>query len=168
MNVARRELQMIVAASRNLCIGVDNDLPWHISEDLKRFKRLTKGHAIIMGRKTHESIGKPLVKRRNIVVTRSGKTFEGCETVDSIEAALELAWQTDPAPFVIGGASIYEAALPHVTRIHLTRVDREVDGDTFLSPFDPEVWAETAAEPAETEGVQFVTLERHIGTPIVP
>ncbi len=135
MSEGDRELQMIVAASRNGCIGKDGDLPWHIGEDLKRFKRLTQGHAIIMGRKTHESIGRALPKRRNIVITRrAGAAFEGCEVVASLEEALERAWTTDPAPFVIGGASIYEAALPLATRIHLTRVDRHVDGDTFLPP----------------------------------
>jgi dihydrofolate reductase len=158
--MSERQLQMIVAASQNGCIGKDGDLPWHISEDLKRFKRLTLGHAIIMGRKTHESIGRPLKKRRNIVVTRrEGATFEGCEVVGSVEEALELAWQTDPAPFIIGGASIYEAALPHATRIHLTRVEREVEGDTFLPDLGDE-WVEVEEEPAQTEGVRFVTLER--------
>jgi dihydrofolate reductase len=155
-----RELQMIVAMSRNRCIGKDNALPWHISEDLKRFKRLTKGHAVIMGRKTHESIGRPLPGRRNIVVSRSGAHFDGCEVVASVPEALELAWQEDPAPFVIGGASIYEAALPEVTRIHLTEVGRDVEGDTFLPALPDGQWIETGAEPAETEGVRFVTLER--------
>jgi dihydrofolate reductase len=155
---------MIVAISDNDVIGKDNGLPWHISEDLKRFKRLTMGHAILMGRKTHESIGRPLPGRRNIVISRSGAHFEGCEVVPTVEAALTLAWEADPAPFVIGGASIYEAAMPHVTRIHLTRVAGEVAGDTFLR-LDPALWVEREAEAAETEGIRFVTLERAIGMP---
>ncbi len=160
MSEDERQLQMIVAASRNGCIGKDGDLPWHVSEDLKRFKRLTMGHAIIMGRKTHESIGRPLKRRRNIVITRRrGATFEGCEVVGSVDEAIERAWKTDPAPFIIGGASIYQAALPQVTRIHLTRIDRHVEGDTFLPELGDE-WAVVEEEPAQTEGIRFLTLER--------
>ena len=97
-------LAMIVAVARNAVIGKAGDLPWHIPEDLKHFKKTTSGHAIIMGRKTHESIGRALPKRRNIVVTRSGATFEGCETATSLDEAIALARATDPCPFVIGGA----------------------------------------------------------------
>jgi dihydrofolate reductase len=157
----RRELQLIVAMAKNRCIGSEGGLPWHVPEDLKRFKRLTKGHAVIMGRKTYESIGHPLEGRRNIVVSRrQGLAIEGCEVVTSVAEAVELAHETDAAPFVIGGATIYEAALPRVTRIELTEIDREVAGDTFLPPFVPGEWREVAREAAETEGVAFVTLER--------
>jgi dihydrofolate reductase len=156
-----RELQLIVAMAENRCIGRDGGLPWHISEDLKRFKRLTMGHAIIMGRKTHESIGRALPGRRNLVVSRrQGLELAGCETFPSVADAIEAAWETDPAPFVIGGASIYEAALPRVTRLHLTEVGRPVEGDTFFPPLPPGEFRETAREPGETEGVAFVTLER--------
>lgn len=161
MSVPAAELQLIVAMSDNRCIGKNNDLPWHISEDLKRFKRLTKGHAIIMGRKTHESIGRPLPHRRNIVVTRRpGAHFEGCEVAGGLPEAVALARQTDSAPFIIGGASVYAEALPLATRIHLTEVQRTVDGDTFLAPFPEGEWEVVAEETAETPDVRFLTLER--------
>ena len=106
-------LALIVAVARNGVIGKDGTLPWHVSEDLKHFKKTTSGHAIIMGRNTHESIGKALPGRRNIVVTRTaGAVFRGCETAHSLEEAIALARTTDDCPFIIGGASLYEAALP--------------------------------------------------------
>ncbi len=161
MSEAPAELQLIVAMSENRCIGKDNDLPWRISEDLKRFKRLTKGHAVIMGRKTHESIGRPLPHRRNIIITRrEGAHFEGCEVAGTLAEAIALARETDSAPFIIGGASVYEAALPMATRIHLTEVKRTVDGDTFMPPFPAGEWEVVAEEEAEDPDVRFVTLER--------
>ncbi|MBW2462304.1 MAG: dihydrofolate reductase [Deltaproteobacteria bacterium] len=161
MSEGPAQLQLIVAMSENRCIGKDNALPWHISEDLKRFKRLTKGHAIIMGRKTHESIGRALPHRRNIVITRRPDAhFEGCEVAGTVAEAIALAREGDPAPFVVGGASVYEAALPKTTRIHLTEVKRTVDGDTFMPPFPPSEWEVVAEEDGEDPEVRFVTLER--------
>ena len=156
-----RPLEIVVAISKNRCIGKDGALPWKIPEDMKRFRAITEGHAVIMGRKTYESIGKPLEKRRNIVISRApGLSLEGCEVVGSFADAAQLARDTDGCPMVIGGAQVYEAALPRVTRIHLTEIDRDVDGDAFFPPFIPGEWKETGREAGETAGVSFVTLER--------
>lgn len=125
-------LALIVAIARNGVIGRDDSLPWHLPEDLKHFKRTTRGHAVIMGRKTHESIGRPLPSRRNIVVTRSGASFEGCETASSLHEAIALARETDDCPFIIGGASLYEEALPLATDVYVTDIDEEVEGNTRL------------------------------------
>jgi len=152
-------LAMIVAVARNGVIGKAGDLPWHISEDLKHFKKCTSGHAIIMGRKTHESIGRALAKRRNIVVTRSGATFDGCETAGSLDEAIALARTTDPCPFVIGGASLYLEALPIATELHLTSIDQDVEGDTYFPTELPD-FEEVESHVGETKGVTFRRLRR--------
>ena len=154
-------------------IGVSGKLPWHIPEDLKHFRRVTTGHAIIMGRKTYESIGRPLPNRRNIVVSRTARVElngvviqeayrapEGCEVARSLEAAIELARETDSEPRVIGGAEIYRAALPLATKIYLTEVNRDVNGgDAFFPSFDLSEWIETERTESSTD-VVFRTLER--------
>ena len=155
----RAALALIVAVARCGVIGRGGDLPWHIAEDLKHFKRTTLDHVVIMGRKTHESIGRPLPKRRNIVVTRSGAAFDGCETASSLEEAIALARETDDCPFIIGGASLYEEALPLATDIYLTKIDVDVEGDTFFSP-DLDDFEEAESTPAETPGVTFHHLRR--------
>lgn len=153
-------LAIIVAVARKGVIGKDGGLPWHLSEDLKHFKRTTLGHAIIMGRKTYDSIGRPLPKRRNIVVTRSkGAMFEGCELAHSLDDAIALARSTDPCPFVVGGASLYEEALPLATELHLTSIDQEVEGDTFF-PEDLSAFEEVERRLGETPGVVFRLLRR--------
>ena len=154
-------LVLVVAMSRNGVIGRDGELPWHIPEDLKHFRRVTMGHAIIMGRKTWESIGgRPLPKRQNIVVTRQRDwQAEGCEVAHNLEEAVALARVTDEAPRIVGGAMLYNAALPQATTLILTEVDQEVEGDTFFPAFDRTEWMET--ERVEGEGVSYVTLERH-------
>jgi dihydrofolate reductase len=152
-------LALIVAVARNGVIGRGGDLPWHVSEDLRHFKNTTSGHAIIMGRKTHESIGRALPKRRNIVVTRSGAQFQGCETAASLEEAIALARTSDECPFVVGGARLYEAALALATEIHMTTIDEDVEGDTFF-PMDLPEFEEVEARPGETEGVTFRVLRR--------
>jgi len=142
-------------------IGRDGGLPWHFSEDLKHFRTVTTGHAIIMGRKTWDSIGRPLPKRRNIVVTRQRELeIDGCEVVHSLEAAIALAREDDPEPRVIGGSTLYELALPLATRLYLTEVGKAVEGDTFFPHFDPEDWTELERRPGESEDLVFVTLER--------
>jgi len=142
-------------------IGRDGGLPWHFSEDLKHFRRVTTGHAIIMGRKTWDSIGRPLPKRRNIVVTRQrGLEIDGCEVVHSLEDAIVLAREEDPEPRVIGGSTLYELALPLATRLYLTEVAQTVEGDTFFPHFDPAQWRELERRPGENEDLVFVTLER--------
>ncbi len=152
-------LAIIAAVARNGVIGRDGDLPWHLPEDLRHFKRTTSGHAVIMGRKTHESIGFPLPKRLNIVVTRQ-PDFEavGCSVVHSMEEALALAWESDEQPFVIGGAGLYAAALPLATRLVLTEVHDEVEGDTFFPPVDFDDFDEV--ERRDGDGVSFVTWDR--------
>ncbi len=154
-------LSMVVAIGDNGAIGKDGKVPWRIPEDLKHFKSVTMGHAIIMGRKTWDEVGKPLPGRRNLVVTRNaGLVLEGAEVFTTLEAAIAASRTTDSEPFVIGGSVLYALALPLATRIHLTEVHRSVEADTFFPPFDRSAWREIERRPAETEGVEFVTLER--------
>jgi len=154
-------LALIVAVSRNGVIGRDGDLPWHIPEDLKHFRRNTVGHAIIMGRKTWDSIGRPLPKRRNIVVTRKrGMVLEGAEVVHSLGEALDLAREEDPEPRVIGGATLYREAFPSATRLLLTEVQRDVEGDTYFPDWNEADWEEVAREPGLSEDVVFRELRR--------
>ncbi|MEW5741591.1 MAG: dihydrofolate reductase [Myxococcota bacterium] len=152
-------LALVVAMARNRGIGLAGKLPWHLPEDLKRFKALTLGHALIMGRKTHESIGRPLPGRRNIVVTRSGASFPGCETAGSLLEAMTLARTTDPEPFVIGGAELYAQALPYATRLCITEVDRDVAADTYFPALVTAEWQEVRRE-AITENVTFTEWAR--------
>lgn len=159
MTTALPRLAIIVAIADDGVIGHHGTLPWRIAEDLRHFKDTTMGHAVIMGRNTHASIGRPLSGRRNIVVSRTADKFDGCELARSFEQAVEMARRTDREPFVIGGAALYEAALPVATRIFLTEIHRKVDGDTFFQ-LDRAGWRETSRRAAETEGVEFVTLER--------
>ena len=142
-----KQLAMIVAASSNGVIGVGGDLPWHLSADLKRFKKLTMGHHIIMGRKTFDSIGRLLPGRTTVIVTRqTDYKFEGAKVVNSISQATEIA-RDDECPFVIGGAQIYTLAMPHVTKLFLTRVHADISGDTFL----PEIqWTDWRLESTQS------------------
>lgn len=154
-----RSLSLIVALAKNRGIGLRGALPWHVPEDLKRFKALTTGHTILMGRKTHESIGRALPNRRNIVITRSGASFAGCETAPSLEAALALV-KDDPQPFIIGGAQLYAEAMPQVTHLFLTRIERDVEADTFFPELNEAEWREVKREPGTTPQVTFVDLIR--------
>ncbi|MBT8450815.1 MAG: dihydrofolate reductase [Deltaproteobacteria bacterium] len=157
---AQAPLALIVAVARNAVIGREGDLPWHIPEDLKHFKKTTLGHAIIMGRRTHDSIGRPLPKRRNIVVTRQpALELLGCERAESLDEAIALARTTDPCPFIIGGASLYAEALPMVTELHLTKVDEDVEGDVYF-PEDLSAFEEVESRRGETPGVTFSLLRR--------
>ncbi|MES1170796.1 MAG: dihydrofolate reductase [Actinomycetota bacterium] len=157
----RAPLAMVVAIGDDGAIGKDGKVPWRIPEDLKHFKNVTMGHAIIMGRKTWDEVGKPLPGRRNLVISRQpGLTLDGAEVFGTLEAAIAAARTTDPEPHVIGGSTIYAAAMPLATRIYLTEVHRIVAADTFFPPFDRSAWREVERRRAETEGVEFVTLER--------
>lgn len=157
----RAPLAMVVAIGDNGAIGKDGKVPWRIPEDLRHFKSVTMGHAIIMGRKTWDEVGRPLPGRRNMVISRQpGLALEGAEVFTTLDLAIEAARTTDAEPHIIGGSTIYEAAMPLATRIHLTEVHRSVEADTFFPPFDRSVWREVERRPAETEGVEFVTLER--------
>lgn len=140
MNSTKKpKLALIVAASENNVIGKDNDLPWRLSADLKKFKSLTMGHSIVMGRKTFESIGRLLPGRKTVIITRNENfSFDGASVVHSIDQALEVCVGQEKV-FLIGGAEIYRLAMPMVDEIYLTRVHAEVSGDTFLPEVD---WAE--------------------------
>jgi dihydrofolate reductase len=140
------KLSLIVARARNGVIGRGNALPWKLPEDLAFFKRTTMGHPVIMGRRTWESIGRPLPGRRNIVVTRDPRwKADGAERASSIDAALS-ACRAAPQAFVIGGAQLYAAALPLADGVFVTEIDRDIDGDTVLPDLDPADWVETARD----------------------
>ena len=156
---------LIAALDRNGLIGRDNDLPWRLPADLGHFKRHTLGKPILMGRRTWESLGKPLPGRHNIVVTRDpGYRAEGATVVDSLDAALAAAGEAEEV-MVIGGAAFYRAMLPRADRLLLTRIDAAFDGDTWFPEIDPDAWRETEREahaPDERNPYPyaFVTLER--------
>lgn len=158
-------LTIIVATDAAGGIGKNNSMPWHLPEDLAHFKRLTSGHPVIMGRKTFESIGRPLPNRRNIVVTRNnGWRHDGVETVASLEQACALA--AGQPGFIIGGAQIYAQALAArlVRRLVVTEIGQTFDCDAFFPPPDPAVWRETGRQAYHSEraglAYAFVTLER--------
>ncbi len=134
-------LSLIVAMDKNRLIGSGNRLPWHLSEDLKRFKAITMNKPIIMGRKTYESIGRPLPGRRNIVVSRNPNfQAEGCECVDDLAKAIDLASNSDEA-IVIGGMQIYRLAMPLVQRMYITEIDYSFEGDAWFPEFDDSEWS---------------------------
>ncbi len=142
----QQKLSLIVAISRNGIIGKDNKLPWRLSIDLKRFRTLTMGHHIIMGRKTFESIGRLLPGRKTVIVSRNPQyRFEGAATVDSVDAAIESC-DHDPEIFFIGGAELYRQAFDRIDRIYLTEVDADVDGDTHFPSFNRHGWQESLQE----------------------
>jgi dihydrofolate reductase len=156
-------LSIIVATDRKNGIGIRNTLPWRLPEDLAFFKRTTTGHPVIMGRKTFESIGRPLPNRRNIVVTRdAGWRTDGAETAHSVEQAIALAGEEEI--FVIGGAQIYREILPHVHRLIVTEIDADFECDAFFPAIDPALWKETGRETHRSEAnsfsYAFVTYER--------
>ncbi|MCB9978687.1 MAG: dihydrofolate reductase [Rhodospirillales bacterium] len=152
-------LSIIVAMARNRVIGLDNDMPWHIPEDLKRFKVLTMGKPVIMGRKTFESIfkrlGKPLPGRTNIVISRNMTAqFPGYTLCGTLDSALDVARSEARARglneiFVIGGAQIYGLALPKADRIYLTEIDAAPGGDAFFPEIDPKIWQTATSEVHE-------------------
>lgn len=134
------KISIIVAAAANNVIGRDNGLPWHLPEDLRRFKELTTGKAILMGRKTHESIGKALPNRRNIVLSRDPAfTAAGCEVVASIDEALDLV-KNESELMVIGGYAVYEKLFPQTQRVYLTRIHSIIEGDTLFPSLETSEW----------------------------
>ncbi len=137
-------ISLIVAMDENQGIGIDNRLPWRLSSDLQRFKRLTMGHCLIMGRKTHQSIGKPLPGRLNIVVSRNPNyRSEGCVVVNSLDQALQLARERgETEVFVIGGGEIFRQALPLADRIYLTQVHSRLRATAFFPKIDLTEWEE--------------------------
>lgn len=139
-------ISIIVACSENNVIGKDNGLIWRLSNDLKRFKALTTGHAIVMGRKTFESIGRPLPNRRNIILSKNLEAMDGCEIMRSSGEVLELAKSTDEELFIIGGGQVYEQFLPFADKLYLTLVHTEAEGDTFFPALNRDEWTEVARE----------------------
>lgn len=139
-------ISIIVAVAQNNVIGGGNNLLWHIREDLMRFKEITSGHPVIMGRKTFESLGKALPNRRNIVITRN-KDFvaEGCETVGSLQEAIEL-FPYQEEIFIIGGGEIYSQAIKLADKMYITWVYKDYEGDTFFPEIHPDQWIEAGKE----------------------
>jgi dihydrofolate reductase len=149
MELASIEIVLIAAMDRNNAIGCDNNLPWRLPDDLKRFKSLTLGKPVLMGRKTAQSLGRALPGRLNLVLTRSGQVpFEGMQAVASLDDAQRLAMETGAGELcAIGGGEIYALSLPLATRMHLTHVDTVVEGaDAFFPRFDASQWRVTARE----------------------
>lgn len=135
---------IVVAMGKNREIGVDNQLLWHLAKDLKHFKEITSGHPIVMGRKTYESIGKPLPNRTNIVVSRKKDWFEeGILIVGSLKEALKFAKKIDENVFIIGGGNIYEQTIDLVDKLEVTLVDAELNADTFFPKIDEKIWRKT-------------------------
>lgn len=154
---------IVVARARNGTIGRDNALPWHLPEDLRHFKATTMGGTLIMGRRTFESIGRPLPGRRTIVLTRdAGWSHDGCERAGSLDEALSRCAGLEQV-FVVGGAQVYAQALPRADRIVLTEVDADVEGDAWFPAPDPAIWratGETRGVGAGGLGYAIRTLER--------
>ncbi|MDR6803794.1 dihydrofolate reductase [Dyadobacter sp. BE34] len=154
-------ISIIVAAAENGAIGKDNQLLWRLPDDLKRFKQLTLGHPMIMGRKTFESIGKPLPGRTSIVITRSADfAFEGVIVVHSLEEALKKAKEIDEKEAcIVGGGEIYRQSQDIATHIYLTRVHTEIEGDTFFEIENPDAWTETERVLHEPDERHFFPFE---------
>ncbi|RZK44166.1 MAG: dihydrofolate reductase [Pedobacter sp.] len=159
------KISIVVAISENNAIGKNNELLWHLPADLKHFKNITTGHTIIMGRKTFDSIGKPLPNRKNIVITRNTDLkVEGIDFVNSLEEALKLCG-SDEESFIIGGAEIYKQALPLTSRIYLTKVHENFEADTFFPEIPEHLWKEIESITHEADDKNkytytFSTLER--------
>lgn len=167
---SRITISAIVALSKNNVIGKDGKLPWHVPEDLKRFKALTSGHVVVMGRKTFESIGNPLPNRTNIVITRDPDYLaEGIIIAHSLQEALDISKKEELKTFdtskneifIIGGGQIYEQAMPVTDKLYLTIIDEEIEGDTFFPDYS-EFSKVTFEESIESNGktIKFIDLEK--------
>lgn len=146
-------ISILVAMDKDGLIGKDNDLPWRLPNDLKYFKQLTTKHTILMGRKTYESIGRPLPNRTNVVLTRN-KDFqpEGCKVVHSVEEVQKLFKEdTNDEVFVIGGSDIFKLLLPFTDRLYITRIDESFEGDTFFPEIDFDNWNLVSKEQGEKD-----------------
>ena len=156
-------ITLVAAMAQNRVIGIDNRLPWHLPEDLKHFKAVTLGKPVIMGRKTYDSIGRPLPGRRNIVVTRQHDwSAAGVEVAHSLETALALVQQAESA-CVIGGADLYRQALPLAHRLELTEIAESYQGDAHFPAFSADEWREVRRESHRSEqglGYAFVSYQR--------
>ncbi len=157
------KILIIAALDRNRVIGRDGKLPWHCPEDLKRFKRLTTGHVVLMGRKTYESLGKPLPHRRNVVV--SSRQIEGVESYRSLSEALESLGDVETL-FIIGGGEVFRQALPLADGMHLTIIEGEHEGDTFFPEYEHLIGSTFVITASEHhDGYSFVDYERLHSSP---
>ncbi len=161
-----KKISIIVAIAKNYAIGKNNQLLWHLSADMKRFKEITNGHQVIMGKQTYLSLPiKPLPNRRNIVITDNPEEiFEGCVTVHSIEEALDLCNEHDES-FIIGGGSVYRQFLPFCNKLYLTLVHKDFEADTFFPQVDLSRWKLVEREDHNTQGsvgfsYSFLTFEK--------
>lgn len=160
------KISLIVAMAQNRVIGKDNKMPWHLSADLKRFRAITMNRPILMGRKTFESIGKPLDGRENLILSKQENYQpQGCHVFQSLESALESAKTFGDELFIIGGATLYEMTLPLAQRLYLTQIQTEFDGDTFFPEWDLNDWNEIACEQIDNDekvdfSYRFLTLEK--------
>lgn len=160
------KISLIVAMSANRVIGQDNKMPWHLSADLKRFRAITMDAPILMGRKTFESIGKPLDGRTNLILSKN-ENYQpvGCFVFDSLEMALSAAENMGEELFIIGGATLYEMSLPFAKRLYLTDIQAKFDGDTFFPEFNFDDWNEITCEQINNDekvdfSYRFLTLEK--------
>jgi dihydrofolate reductase len=160
-------IAIVVAASENNVIGKEGKMPWRLPKDLKHFKTLTLGHPVVMGRKTFESMGKPLPGRLNIVITRNGNyQAEGCEMTDTLEKAIATAQMHDTDVFIIGGGEIYRQALSLSDRIYLTRIAQNFEGDAFFPEIDLSKWKLiyeefSAKDEKNAYDLSFLTYEKN-------
>lgn len=160
---------IVVAISENHVIGKENKLLWHMPNDLKHFREITSGHTVIMGRKTFESVGKPLPKRRNIIITRQQISIDGCEVVNSIESALDLC-SNEEEVFIVGGAEIYRQSMHLTDRIYLTIIHQHFEGDSFFPEISTQEWEEVFREDHQPDEknllpYSFITYRRIISLP---
>jgi len=159
------KISLIVAMASNRVIGINGQMPWHLSSDLKKFKQITMGHPILMGRKTYESIGRPLPGRRNIIISRnSDYQITGCEVFNTIQAAIASCSEAEEL-FVIGGAAFYESMLPKADFIYLTKIQKKFVGDTYFPEINQQEWQEierlTIDDDASVDFVySFLKLQR--------
>ncbi|MFC6998695.1 dihydrofolate reductase [Rufibacter roseus] len=163
-------IALVVAIAENRVIGKDNQLIWHLPEDLKHFKRLTMGHPMVMGRKTFEAIGKPLPGRTSVIISSQPdyKAPGGCIVVGSIEDALKTGLAIDEHVMVVGGGEVYRQTLPYAEVVYLTLVHESFDGDVFFPDLDPDTWEVTEQEehPADERHAYpytFLTFRRRVG-----
>jgi dihydrofolate reductase len=159
------KISLIVAMASNRVIGLNNQMPWHLSADLKKFKKITMGAPILMGRKTYESIGRPLPGRTNIIISRNPTYSQpGCLVFNDIDKALASCGDVEEV-FVIGGSDFYKSMLPVADTLYLTQIDQEFPGDTFFPEFDPDQWIEVEREdirndPDAAFSYSFLKLEK--------
>ncbi|MCL7421485.1 MAG: dihydrofolate reductase [Methylobacter sp.] len=160
------KISLIVAMASNRVIGINNQLPWHLSADLKRFRYITMGSPILMGRKTYESIGRPLPGRTNVIISRDpAYQQEGCLVFNDIETAIESCCQKFQEIFVIGGSELYQSMLPMADTLYVTLIHKAFSGDAFFPEIDARQWAEVAREDVDNDpdagfGYSFIKYEK--------